>query len=67
MLALQGEQEGAELVMRNEGHGSGEEPGRQPSRTLRPLRGESGMLRQQAMEQGRFHSVGGTHPPRPLV
>jgi len=27
MLAPRGEQEGAELVMRNEGHGSGEEPG----------------------------------------
>jgi hypothetical protein len=36
--------------MRNEGHGSGEDPGRQPPRTLR--RGESGMLRQQAMGQG---------------
>ena len=37
MLAPRGEQEGAELVMRNEGHGSGEEPGKQPSRTLRRM------------------------------
>jgi hypothetical protein len=42
MLAREREKEGAELVMRSEGHGSGEEPEKQPSGTLR--RRESGML-----------------------
>jgi len=34
MLALKREQEGAELLNDNEGHGSGEESGEQPPRTL---------------------------------
>jgi len=42
MLAPQGEQEGAEPFSEGEGHGSGEDPEKQPSRTLR--RRESGML-----------------------
>jgi len=37
MLAPRGEQEGAELLIDTEGHGSGAEPGSQPRRTLRRM------------------------------
>jgi hypothetical protein len=43
MLAPRGEQEGAELLIDTEGHGSGAEPGIQPRGTLRRM-GGGGML-----------------------
>jgi hypothetical protein len=44
MLAQRGEQEGAELLIDTEGHGSGVEPGQQPQRTLRRM-GERDVVR----------------------
>jgi len=61
MLAPKGEQERAEPVTYGEGNRSDEEPEKQSSRTLRCR--ESGMLREQTMEQERSHLVAGTEPP----